>query len=294
MRLWTAVLLLSTAAAAATPPSLAEYAPPGTEMIFGIRMSSINTALSSQGVSQELHAKIADVLASTPLAGFDPLRDLDEVLLAGAAEGEKPPSIGVLIGRFDIDRFAKDAPRYHGVPIIESKKAPDGMLALVDASTAIVGTPALVRAAIDGRGQGGHISAALMARAETLHAKYDIWGAANPPAKAARAGAQPDPFDSVDRFDFGAALRHGVEAAAEIHVRSRQDADKMASTLRLFEAMMKAQQPSANGAKFDMQVQNGTLKVALNIPPAALKKAMTTQRAAIQQAFLKQMPPALA
>jgi hypothetical protein len=58
--------------------------------------------------------------------------------------------------------------------------------------------------------------------------------------------------------------------------------------------MMKAQQPSANGAKFDMQVQNGTLKVALNIPPAALKKAMTTQRAAIQQAFLKQMPPALA
>jgi hypothetical protein len=58
--------------------------------------------------------------------------------------------------------------------------------------------------------------------------------------------------------------------------------------------MFKSQQSSANGTRVDLQMKNGTLKVAVNIPAAALKKAVTTQRASLEAALLKQMPGGLA
>jgi hypothetical protein len=293
MRLWIAVPLLAAAAMAADQP-LAEYAPPDTRMVFGFRMRTIVDAMESQGLAAEVHDKVVALLAGTPFAGFDPLKDLDEVLVTTSGQGQNPPALAVLVGRFDVARLGKSATQYRGVPIIESPKTPDGLLALLDGTTALAGTPAVVRAAIDARGGAGHMPAELLARCQALRSRYDIWGAANPIPKTAQPGAEADPFQSVDRFEFGAALRHGLEATAEIHVRSRQDAEKLASTLRLFEAMFKSQQSSANGTRVDLQMKNGTLKVAVNIPAAELKKAVATQRASLEAALLKQMPGGLA
>ena len=235
----------------------------------------------------------SQLAAGTPLAGFDPLKDLDEVLITSTGEGENPPVLLVLRGRFDVDRFASGAASYHGVPMLEDgKKA--GAIAILDRSTAIAGDAPLVRAAIDRRGSGAGIAASLAARIEPLRSRYSIWGIGDLLEHPAAHAGEPDPMDSVDQFEIGADLAHGLELSAKVHVRSREDAEKLASAVVLAETMMKGGQASPNGTKVEMHTEDGWLTLSLTIPQEALNQAIQEQRAAIQSAVLSRLPGAIA
>src|SRR5205823_6465349 len=154
----------------------AAYFPPDTKVVIGVNVRGlIDNPIFGDAVA-EIRAKSAGLLAQTPLAGFDPLKDLDEILFATNGKGDKPPAVAVLRGRFQVEQLGKGMARYHEVPILQSTQQPEGILALIDSSTAIAGTATEVRAAIDRRGQASSNTTALISRVDALRGHNGIWG----------------------------------------------------------------------------------------------------------------------
>ena len=254
-----------------TADTLTDLLPPDTKAVFGIRVHNLPISSIAQTLSAQAHAATAGLFKAAPLDGIDLLRDIDEVLLASTGMGQNPPSIVVVTGRFDVARLAEGANRYHDVPYFAGEVAPNSAVALLGNGVAILGDAALVRAAVDQRGSKVRIDPALNDRITSMRQRYDIWGLGERPEGIVAPMADAKILESIDRFQFGMQLASGLELNAEIHARSPQDAEKLNGTLGMIAAMVKGQQTSENGSKFDLQVDGGTLKLTVFIPDAELK-----------------------
>jgi hypothetical protein len=285
------VLLLAVRAVPAADAALTDFFPAGTKVVFGINVRKVaKSPLAQAGLTQAMaqvqaQAAAADWLKLASLAGFDPLRDIDEVLVATNGEGQNPPSLIVLSGRFDVARLAEGARRYLDVPLLGGDKPTDGVVALLNASTALAGDRPTVLATLDHLGNGTQIDAALAKRIAAARSRYDIWGLGDRPEGFVAPTPQASALESIDRFQFGVSVSHGLELGAEIHARSAKDAEQLSATLGMVEAMIKAKQPTAGGAKFDLHAEDGTFKLSMMVPEAEVLKAMQTQTRATTQAM---------
>ena len=280
-------------AAASEAPSTAFF-PPGTKVVFGLHMRSLANASIFKDASEEIRSGASSLLVETPLAGLDPAKDIDEVLLASSGEGQKAPAIVVIHGRFHV-AVTPETQRYRDVPLLEDPKHPEAVLALIDESTLIAGDPVHVRSAIDRvqSGAAGILPESWVARIETLRSRYAIWGfgeGLEPAAKPGAAAAKPGDISSIDHFQFGIAFDQGLRLTAEAHLRTARDAQQMSGMLQLFQAMMQGQKKAANGTAFDLSVEKSAIKISLLVPEAELKKAMKEQKATLAKAFTSGMP----
>jgi hypothetical protein len=293
MRWLLSVFLLALPAYTAEDSGAFDLLPPGARIVFGVRVRAVVNSSLAQSLSSEIVGASGDWQKLIAVAGFDPLHDLDELVLASTGEGKEAPVLIVVRGTFDTARLAAKAKPYHGVPLVSIGEklgigeklnvgAKAAIIAILDASTILTGDPAEVKAAIDRRGSPTLLDPALAARIADYRQHYEIWGVADNPAGLARRlsdSSGPQPFDSIDRFQLGLGLNHGLEIAAELHARSAEDAAQLTSSLRLLEAMFKASQPSANaGTKLNIESSEGTLKIALAVSEEDLKKAIAQQR----------------
>ena len=221
----------------AADAALPGYFPPDTRVVIGLRVRGLVDALATQGVGKEAEDKVSGLLAQTPLAGFDPFHDVDEILLASTAEGRNPPSLVVMTGRFHAAAFSSGGKHYRNALIMESPQKSEQAMALVDANTVLAGELPVVLAALDRGVEGAPIDPDLAARVAALRTRYDVWGAGNPVPGAKLPAAGAEQLESIDRFGLGITLAHGLECIADLHVRSPQDVEKLNSSLRLVEAM---------------------------------------------------------
>ena len=269
-------MLLAGAAAASAAPAesvLPGFIAPDTKVVFGIQLRRILDSPAGKSLTSG-----TGKFSVPELAGLDLMRDVDEVIIATNAEGDNPPGLLVLIGRFHPSR----AKSYHEVPIVETTASGGSAIAFLDEATAVAGRPADVHAAIDHREQGASTAAGFSARAGELAARYDIWGIGSHLPKSGHG----EQVDAVDGFSFGAALGEGLALTADIHLRSQVDADKISASLKLFEAMVQSQ---SSAAKFNLQANGATVQLSLFVPEAELKKAIEAQKGALAGAFTQGM-----
>jgi hypothetical protein len=287
-------LLLAVRAVTAASAPLPDLLPPNARVMFGIQLRNLVSSSLVQGMTDDLRTASSEWMKLIPLIGFDPFHDIDEVLVASTGDGQKAPMLLVASGRFGAARFSGGKP-YHGVSVVDGGKGSNGVMALLDASTVIMGDEASVRAAIDRRGSAAHLDAAFAAQVESLRGRYDVWGLGNRPQGFVPPAAAPasDQFQSVDRFQFGVMLAHGLEITAQLHARSPKDVEKLTSSVQLIQAMVNAQQPSSTAAKFDVRAENGSLRISLSVPEEEIKKAIETHRAALKPAHpaAPKLPP---
>ena len=285
------VLLVAVRAVPAADRSLTDFFPAGTKVVFGINVRKVaESSLAQAGLTQakaqvQAQAAVADWFKLASLAGFDPLRDIDEVLVATNGEGQNPPSLIVATGRFDVARLAQGAKRYLDVPLLGGDKPTDGVVALLNASTALGGDRPTVLATLDHLGNGAQIDRALAQRIAAARTRYDIWGLGDRPEGFVAPTPQASGLESIDRFQFGVSLSHGLVLGAEVHARSPKDAEQLSAMLGMVQTMIKAKQPSAGGAKFDVHTEDGTFKLTMTIPEAELLKAVQMQTSAPTQAM---------
>jgi hypothetical protein len=277
--------------------ALPDWLPPDTKAVIGVRVRSLmDSDLMKSAMSQApaMPPEAAGWTRITAALGFDLARDVDEVVITTTGQGQNPPMLIFVKGRFNLDRLAGvGAQSYGGVPLLGGGEGSKGVVALLDATTAIAGDPPLVRAAIDRRGHGG-IPEELATRVEALRNSYDIWGLGDRPAGYVAPASTPQGFENVDRFQFGILLNHGLELNAEIHSTSAEDAQKLLATASLLEAMMKAQQPQSSGTKLDVHADQGTLRLVLTVPEEEMKKAMAAGMRSAQAASQPKAEPAVA
>lgn len=272
------IVLLLAGSAWAADRVVPDFIPADTRVVIGVQLRRI--------LDSPLGASLAADAAKSPssrVAGIDFVKDIDEILIATTGASQNAPGLMVLKGRF---ASVSGKSLYHGVSVLKDPEHADSLMAFMDESTAIAGDAEQVRAAIDGKGRGAKVAAALSARVETMVGRYDFWGVGDHIPKPAQAGQ----LDSVDGFAFGAALRQGLELTAEIHLRSVADAEKMTAVLNMVDAMLKSQ---SGATKFNLQAKDGTLQLSLMIPEAELRKAIEAQKAALAAAITGQIRPSL-
>ena len=292
-------VLLFLPAMHAAEVALPDWLPPETRVVIGVRVRSlvdsdlVKSTFSQAAASQAaaMPPQAAGWMSLTAALGFDLARDVDEIVITSTAQGQKPPVLILVRGRFNLARLAAGAQSYGGVPLIGGGKDSTGVGALLDATTAMAGDLPLVREAIDRRGHGG-IAADVAARVEAVRNRYDIWGLGDRPADFQAPAGTPQGFGNIDRFQFGALFNHGLELSAEIHSTSAQDVEKLMASASFLDAVMKAQQSQAGTGKLDVHADKGTLYLSLTIPEEVLRKAMDAQAAGMKAALAAPRPEA--
>ncbi len=287
------VLLLSARALMAADPPFAEYVPADTKILIGVQARTIIDSDWGKALIEQVKSASGDAWAKAmPLKGFDLLQNLDEVWIASSSMENKAPSLVILRGRFDPSHLPAAIGRYHTVPLIPIDAKREQLLAFVDPSTILAGDRFSVERAIDRRGLKA-VDAHLAAAASALRTRYWIWAVAEHLDGVSASKSAPQGIQALDSFEFGLALNHDLEMAAQLHMRSAEDAQKMLGTMAVFEMMAKNQQKGASQASIESHLTGKTVDVSLRVPEEELKQAWEQQRAMIAQS-LSQLPQQIA
>ena len=271
------VALVAARLVAAGGPAL-NFLPADTKGVIGIRVSAIRESALFKDAGTDARKLGDEWMKMVAITGFDPIHDIDEILIFSAADNDKAAALIAVRGRFNLERLGAGAKRYHGVAMVGEGTGGTSVLALLDATTAIAGEAPAVRAAIDRRGHGAPLDEKLAARVQSLAERFDIWGTGERPEGFVAPTGKREDLDSIDRFEFGIRIGKGLEIGAEVHARSSKDAEKLASSVAMLQAMMIGREPAA--PKLDVQVKEGTIKLSLSVSEDDLKKAVAAQRSA--------------
>jgi len=305
--------MLAPAAIAGVDPALLALVPPDAKMLIGIQVSQTQASPFGQYLlSQDLFSA-AQLDRSTnqilTAAGFDPRRDLREIL---AASGDGLS--GLLLGRgaFQPAKVAKAAvaagassSKYRGVDLLTlagtGKNKIAGSIAFLDASTVAAGDDGAVKAVIDRHAAGAVFSGALADRARQMSSANDAWLASLTPPAAFTGGPtggtpgatqnpQLGPVQNLlqSALQFSAGLKFAatqVTLSAEVLTRSAQDAQSMADVLKFLAGMLQqasggpnaspntSKIPSlADAAKF--YVSGAVMHLVLSVPEQQIEQLL--------------------
>jgi len=252
---------LSIAAAAADLP-LITMVPDTATVIGGIHVDSTANTLFGAYVLSQVNGNDPDFQNMITATGFDPRRDLRELVFASVGQA-KGPGLVLARGVFNgpqILAAAKSAKAggivtsYNGIDILENAgKTRTSALAFANGSLAIAGDSALVRAAIDR--VNGATPGTLATKATTASASYDAWivtnGSYNPAVTAAAgstkagglAGAAGPALQSIVETSGGLTFGSVVRFNGEALTRSDKDAQALVDVTKFLASLIQMNGP---------------------------------------------------
>ncbi|HZL56146.1 MAG TPA: hypothetical protein VFC21_03650 [Bryobacteraceae bacterium] len=233
----TILFLLAAIAAAAQPRIdnvLLRMVPPGTESLVGAHMDQIRgTDFYKKLVERQKLPQMEQFAKET---GFDPRRDVRELLYAGTASG------GALLarGKFPLHPDVRDAkPVRHGAYTIYTFDRSG--YCILDATLAVAGDVKSIAAALDEWKTGTHTAARpLLALAHDIEPRSQFWGASSGFAgfladNMPRAGGAIDfskIFQGLNDTWFQANFAAGFQAIVHGTTATEQDAVNLRDTAK--------------------------------------------------------------
>ncbi len=289
-----AFALLSVSVFAADT-ALLTLAPASAKVIGGIHVDRTRNSQFGQFVLAQMNSSDSNFQEFVSATGFDPRRDLLEVVFASSEAGKNAPSLVMARGIFNgpqifaaIKAKAESGAvtKYRGVDILDLKNG-NASLAFVDGSLALAGDPGMLRAALDRRAGAGTASA-LTAKATTASGKYDAWMVTNgvfvAPLPNSGSGNGPQVpnlqgiLETSGGLTFGSIIRFNGEALT----RSDKDAQGLADVVRFLASMI--QMNGGNNPEMqivqslftslDVKAEASTVKLSFSLPEADLEKLM--------------------
>ena len=258
---------------------------PNAQVLAGMNVMQVRNSPYGQYLLAQIpltHPQFQQFVQAT---GFDPLRDITEVLAASAGvPGDKSGLVAVR-GSFDISHilaFVKTmgakVDQSQGVPVISS---PDGQMAiaLMDATLALAGDANSVTAAVARRSSPSAVNPALTAKATTLSSIQDAWvvstimpgsvgiGPGGP------AGLNLTALQNIQQSSAGVKFGASVNVTAEVVADTPQNASALADVVRLLVNLGQMSQSNPQAAQFAQVLQNlsiqtkgSAIEVSLAIP----------------------------
>ena len=307
------ILLISASLAGAVDPGLFNQVMPEAKVFVGINFAGLSTSPLGQMVLAQSESGSEQIKALKRTIGFDPLKDMREILIASTGEAKNSRSLVLVRGtfpKFEALASAAGTPiqSYKGIPVLSMKQpANDAILALLNPSMIAVGDRKSVQAAIDRRGVNVGLDSRLVARVQELSRQYDFWMVGKVPEGAFAAASVPgqqlggllqgDIVKSVVEFGGGVKLGSELTIAGEAVTRTGKDAVALADVLKFFIGMAqmsarkdpKAASSMAFLQKLSLRAEGNVTKMSLTVPAAEVEKAV---QAAIAQG--RQQAPAVA
>ena len=302
MRTCTLIALLSCAllipGARAADSSLLRLAPADSEALVGINIRQILASdFGKMVMAQATAPGHPEVKAFSDQAGFDPMRDLDEVLIAAPAK-QNPNALFLLRGKFDVAKLSQLAvlggmkgADYKGVHIMVKTGQQGGFsaVAVMDPSLIVGGDEAGVRAFVDRHGQGGGLGAAIAAKANEASKANDNWMVVHAaPSAFAPQGGNPGAagkvMESIEQASLG--VKFGSDIVIWVHAvtRTPEDAAGLVSALQFFSSMAASQKGNPQTAAMLQRLKIGsegnTAKISITVPEAEAEAAIRDAMAA--------------
>lgn len=251
----TFVLVFAGISPAATS-QLAKLVMPDATVIADINVTNATASPFGQYVNTLLAPSEQQQLQQfAAMTGFDPRKDLSEVMVATGAAGSKT---GLLLasGAFNITAIGNAAtaagatsPLYHGVTLYSDPRHPEVVFALLDASTLAAGDLASVQGAIDRESAGPHLSQSVLDQIAQLSGAEDAWllttvplASLTPPANAPNInGLNFQALKQIQQVSAGVKLGDMVTVSAQAQLDTQQDANTLAGMIQLLANMAQMQ-----------------------------------------------------
>ncbi len=268
-----------------------------------LRASPLARDLWTRAPAQQ--PELAELMKTT---GSDPLRDLEEILIAAPAGSAQQNALLLARGAFPSARWIELAQSrgasmetFQGVPILTSVKDKEPMaLALVGESLLIAGDPASVRGAIARRDRPSRLPAEIRSQVVELSSGYEMWFLTLAPIADLRPSA-PDPrmagalegdlVKAIEQASGGARLGKGLEFVVTTLSRTEQDAAGLANAIRFFTGMAQGRDSGGPSVLQDIRQEGRQLRVSVSIPADQLKRILAVV-ARGRQPERPQPPPA--
>jgi hypothetical protein len=275
-------LSLALAAASAAPgadPQLLQLIMPDAQVVSGADFSRIRTTPFGQFFLAQLPASDAQHLEEmVRVLGFDPRRDINEIVIASQADPAKKSGLLAVRGTFDPGRIltvykadGKSTQLHRGIEIIPTSKGQGA--AFLDSTLAVAGDLDSVRAAIDRRGAGGPGgSAALMQKIAQTSAGQDAWMVSLAPVsnfaplapdRNVQGALQGDLLKAIEQQSGSVRFGDTIEVRGELTAKTTQDAAALADVVKFFLSMAQSNAP-AQARQFASLLRNMSVTAEAN------------------------------
>ncbi|HEV2686956.1 MAG TPA: hypothetical protein VGV35_00340 [Bryobacteraceae bacterium] len=320
-----ALLTLPLLAAAATDPSLLRLVMPDAKVVAGLQVTQTKNSAFGQFILSHMQVEDDAFKKFMAQTGFDPRRDVSEIVMASNWEQATPQGRWLVIARgtFNIPTITAAAmanggatTAFQGVDILtyappapSTPQAPtQNGIAFFDSSNAIMGDIASVKAAIQRQQTKAATPTKLMAKVRALSAKNDFWFVTLVPISEF-AGAMPDPnLSSAMKGNLLAAvheasggIRFGptVDITGEAVTRSEKDALALVDVFKFVAGLVQTnRQNDATVGKIadwldtmDLKTKDNVMTMSVAIPEKQLEQMLDTMRQQSRQARKKPAAP---
>lgn len=286
----------------AADPRLLNLVMPDATVLAGVNVDQAKATPFGQFVLTTLLQQQDQKLQQlATLTGFDPRRDVHELLLASASAPGNKAGLALALGAFDPAKIAAaaqlagaGAETYAGVSIIEDPEHQNGF-AFLDSTLVVAGDLANVKAAIDRRAGGPTIPVALAAQVNQLSGAEDAWALTTvppatlkPPAAAAppagSAATVQNALQKIESASAGVKFGATVVVTGQAQAATPQDAAQLGDVVQLFVNMAQlqsAQHPEAAALAQSLVVgtQGNTVKITLSLPEDQIQQLVKPKAA---------------
>lgn len=285
----------------AADPLLMNLLMPDAKVVAGINVEQAKNSPFGQFLLLRAPTGDQGLAKLTATTGFDPRRDLNEVLMATMGQ---PGQQGLVLARgaFDSERILAAATAaghtveaYNGVNILTGKEGElTHAVAFLGDSIAIAGDLDSVKGAIDRRTNNfSAIDATLAAQVQQLSGSLDAWSVSTVPVAALTHEPVPntnlngmlnsDVLKNIQQASGGVKFGAIVQISAEAVANSSQNATALADVIHFLGNMVQANAPAASAAaitglvqSLNVQTDGSTVKVALAIPEQQLESLVNS------------------
>lgn len=293
---WSAGLL------PAADPGLLNLVMPDAKILAGVNVDQAKTSPFGVYVLNQIETQGAQHLQQVgALTGFDPTRDLHELLIA--SNGVPGQKTGLILARGNFDAAKIDAAGvagggttivYKGLTLLVDPKQTHAV-AFPDATLAIAGDVASVEGAIDRQTAPAPLPAATIVQVNQWSGTEDAWAIANmpfsmlkPPANANNqtAAALQGAFQNIQQAAGGVKFGAQVVYTGQLQADTPQNATSVAGVVQFLASMaqLQAQQKNPSLAtvltSLSVTTSGNTVNLSLSVPEAQAEQAFKPHPAA--------------
>jgi hypothetical protein len=247
--------------APAADPQLVNLVMPDAKVLAGINVDQAKTTPFGQYVLSEFQSQGPQLGQISALTGFDPTRDLRELLLA--SDGVPQTGLVLARGAFDAQRIQSAGlggggftESYKGITVLEDPKRTHAV-AFLDATLAVAGDLASVKGAIERQSLAapppafvGQVDQIIMPDGTSLGA-HDAWALTTVPLSALKPSAAPIPpnpalqnaFQSIQQAAGGVKFGTQVVLTGQAQTDTEQNATALANVLQFLISLAQIQAP---------------------------------------------------
>lgn len=276
-------------------PALLDFIMPDARLVVGVDIANMRSSPLNASFSNSVQSSNPELQKLMEAAGFDPLRDLQEIIFASPGLGKNPPALLVARGNFNTAKlraFAESAGSkitdYQGVPLMSDPEKDSGSFALLD-DIILAGNREQVKSAIERRGRSRILNTEMSTRIAAVSQRYDAWLVSIAPLATMASNLPSDSkMDSItsaevlrgiEQFSIGISLKSDLTFAAEMIMKDVPAAGSMADGLQMMMAMAQQSakdQPAVMSALKNVKlgVEQNVVHVAMTVPVDEVQKAV--------------------